>query len=378
MQCRYTFTLFFSLFFCLFVSAQQVEKDYQTLLKNATTQLGWSEDIHQKVSEIMIRYKAQTADLRKKQFNKPENRQKMMKSLQTAQRTELMDIVPMKEYREFMKLMREEQQAYQKSRQLSKEQKQALGREIQLFNRKSVFPYLAKERKALEELLDAKTKSEMNYLKDQLHALQSSMKEKQAECKALTDRDEKKKCRNGVKSIQKQMKPHRERIEVVLENVKKDPKKAKVLEDLAQKRKVWKKDLYGMAAPYYGVTPEDTASIPLDINRYLGRTMPFSFLAMDADNINLEAWEEYENLGRTLEMYFIQDDSTLSYEVLEDGPVFLEIYDTQGNLLQTVKEEKTSGVHLLPLDLQNLSTGILICRLKDGQGEVIKRFVKVE
>jgi len=369
-----------SLFFSIFVFAQQAEKDYQELLKNATTKMGWSAEVHEKVSEIMIRYKDQTAGLRKKKFNKPENRQKMLKGLQTAQRTELMDLVPSKEFREFMKLMREEQQAFQKEQQLSKEEKQALGREIQQFNRKKVFPYLAKERKALEGLLDKKNKSEVNYLKEQLGALQSSIKEKQAECKAvpIRDKEERKKCMNGVKQIQKQMKPHTERVKVVLENVQKDSKKATIFNNLADERKKWKKNLYAIIAPYFGVAAEDTSSIPLEINRYLNRSMPFSFLAMNADNINLEAWEEYENLGRTLEIYFDKEASQLNYEILADGLVILQIYDTEGNLLQNLQEEKTVGVYQLPLELKNLQTSIVICRLKDSEGEVIKRFAKVE
>jgi len=360
--------------------AQQKNNNYQKNIGNVAVKMNWSDKKYQDVEAVMMRYQKLMTETRQKKFNKIENRQKTIKSLQELQRTELMDIISVKEYREFAVLLKQEQQLFREEQKLSTEDRKALLYDIRSIVRNKVYPYIAKERTALENLLDTKTKNEIVYLKTQIHSLQVSIKEKQRECQYsdVKSKPEVKACRVEVLKIQKQLKPHIEQGDALVAKIQKKAEIERVFNDLKAEKSIWTAELNVKIAYYFKMPVEDSEDFPVKAENYLNLVDPLNFLIIDADNINMAFWEEKAALGRVLELVFREEGANLKYEVLEKGMVVLDVYDSTGNLLKSLKEEKTAGIYQMPFDTQNIKNGILICSLKDQDGAIVKRFVKIQ
>lgn len=361
-----------------FWSMAQTTSEYHKIVEKAAQEMEWSESIKTDIVDLMIRYRQQGDKIRQKKFNKIETRQKAIKGLRDLQKTEALDFISIKEYKAFTTLIIEQQKKQIAEKKLTKEENIALTTEVQKYTKKNIFPYIAKERLALEKDLDKATKSTAKHLQDQLFATQRALKEKNRECKQIekTDRVAKKTCRQELKAIQRQLEPHNQQVNELLDKVQTDPKTKTYFQNLSIQRKQWKKDINAIIAPYFKVAPEDTSGMNITANYFLKKVEPFPFLTIDPEAYSLDFWEDFDNLTRIVQIRSYNNQSILEYEVLSKGNITIEVYDTKGNKLKKMEEQKEMGIYQLVLDSQK--SGVLICKISDGEGTTVKRLVMVQ
>ena len=350
------------------------KEDYSTILQDISQEIELETTDLESIAEILIRYQNQRNAVKQKTFKNPQNRQKVISNLRTSERAELKEVLG-KQIIPFQKKLKELKAATVKAKKLSPEDKKAMGQQIGQYYAMEVTPVVAQQRLILEEQLDDKTKKRLDYLNEQAIALQQSLVDKQKECESLNKRDkqERQKCLKSLKGIHNQMKPHRAEIADLIEEMKRDPKMAKVFEVLKEKEVIWETEINRIRAPYFGIAPEDTANFPVDANFYLKSSKPFNFVFLETDRINVSA---VRNLLSDLDFFVHNKQGYLSYNVSQEGPTKIELYDVSGNKLKTVLEEhQTEGKHKLPIKLNELEEGIFIIKLQEPSNAVTKRFV---
>lgn len=360
-----------------FGSMAQSTSDYYEIVEKAAQEMEWSTSLKKDIVDIMIRYRQQGDKIRQKKFNKLDTRKQAIKSLRDLQKTEVLDLISIKEYKAFTTLIIDEQKKRTAEKKLTKEENRALTAEVQKYTKKNIFPYVAKERIALEKVLDNNIKSTANHLKDQLFETQRALKEKSRECKRIekTDKAAKKTCKQEFKAIQRQLEPHNQQVNELLGKVQTDPKTKTYFQNLSIQRSRWKKDINAIIAPYFNVAPEDTTGMNITAKYFLKKVEPFPFLTIDPEAYHLDFWEDFDNLVRTVQIRSHNNQAILDYEVLAKGNITIEVYDTQGNKLKKLEEQKEKGMHQLSLDFQK--SGVLICKISDDEGTTIKRLVNI-
>ena len=87
------------------------------------------------------------------------------------------------------------------------------------------------------------------------------------------------------------------------------------------------------------------------------------------------------DLPRLLSVFPNPVKESVSFEIIIpeiNNPVTLGIYDTSGNLKDTILNERlTEGYHQVRWTTGNLASGVYLCILKSGSFSVTRKFVLV-
>jgi len=252
------------------------------------------ESVFERITGIMIKYENETKKVQKQQFNNPKSKQQVMQNLLKSRRTELSDVLKPKQVITFNKLYKQnltnERKSAKEERQLSEEDRKALGQEIQAYRKASVAPVIIEQRKALEAAMSSADKTQIAGLREKMKTFNQSLQDKKTACAAIdkTNRQAAMSCRRELRALQKNYDPIKKEIEELLNLLGEKPGTQTIMSTMETQRKVWRADLKKILEKY---SENDVKADKIPLHKYF-RTAPAStFIMLNPANVNDSASE---------------------------------------------------------------------------------------
>lgn len=124
---------------------------------------------------------------------------------------------------------------------------------------------------------------------------------------------------------------------------------------------------------WFCLNPSDIDSVLLDTYQPLNLIDPSGCISTSIHEANQVAGEE---LMSVYPNPFVER-TTLQYTSY-GGPVLIQVFNEQGQLLQTVmNKEMPVGSHMVDVDLGDLATGVYYARLQNGSRQQVRNLLKV-
>lgn len=294
---RYFFRIFyiFILYMCICActgdtpkppTSSVQENDFtKAALQSVQDSMQLDQVVFERVSEIMHKYENETKATKQQQFNNPKSKKQVMQNLLKSRRTELGDVLKPRQVITFNKLYKEglanERKRAQAQKQLSEEDRKALGEKIQAYRLESVMPVLKEQRIALEAAMSPTDKTQIAGIREKVAAFNQSVKDKKAACAAIDQTEKKAKmtCRRELKAIQKKgNEPIKKEIEELIKLLEEKPGTQAIMTEMDAQRDKWRADLKKML-DMYSEKKVDAEKVPL--GKYFRLVQPTPFLMLD-------------------------------------------------------------------------------------------------
>jgi len=273
-------------------TAARSEAISEAALEAVRDSMGMDDAIFEQVEEVMLKYEKQLKEAQKKTYNNDKTKQQILQNLMKSRRTELSDILKARELMTFNKLYKyftiDERKRIRNETKLSEEDRKALTADIRQYRSQSVFPIIAKNRKALEAAMGPSDKAHVNTLREKITDFNTRLKNQQETC-TKTDKTDKKAlrdCRRELQKIKKQFDPIQKEVETFTASLKSSQATKPIMDDMEKQREIWLSDIKKMLDSY---TEEPTPADKIPLGKYLRLVQPMPFLMLDPDNINEEA-----------------------------------------------------------------------------------------
>lgn len=244
--------------------------------------------VFERVSEIIHKYENETKATKKQQFNNPKSKKQVMQNLLKSRRAELADVLKPREITTFNKLYKESvadaRKQARKEKQLSEEDRKALGEKIQAYRLESVMPVLKKQRIALEAAMSPTDKTQIAGLREKITAFNQSVKDKKTACDAIDQAEKKAKmtCRRELTTLQKSNEPIKKEIEGLIKLLEEKPGTQTIMTEMDAQRDKWRADLKKIL-DMYSEKKVDVEKVPL--GKYFRLVQPTPFLMLDTEKI---------------------------------------------------------------------------------------------
>jgi|GEM_PF-915538 len=243
----------------------------------------------ERVSDIVKKYETQIRAVQKQQFNDPKSKKQVMQNLLKSRRTELNDVLKRKEMMAFNKLYKkslgDERKRARKEKQLSEEDRKALGEQIQAYRLESVMPVLKKQREALEAAMSPTDKTHIAGLREKIITFNKSVLDKKAACATLNKKNRKAKanCQRELQSLQKTYEPIRKEMKEIIKLLEERSSTQIIMITMENQRKQWRTDLKKMLDTYFEEKIE-VGKVPLA--KYFRLAPTAQFLMLNPENVN--------------------------------------------------------------------------------------------
>lgn len=261
----------------------------EAALQTVQDSMQLDEAAFERISDIIIRYEAETKKVQKQQFNNPKSKQQVMQNLLKSRRAELGDVLKPKQMMTFNKMYKEslanERKRAKEERQLAPEEREALAKQLRDYRTKSVAPQIIEQRKALEAAMSSTDKAQIAGLREKMKTFNLSMKDKKNACAAIDQANKKAKmtCRRELRALQKTYDPIKKEMEELITLLKEKPGTQAVMTTMDTQRDTWRADLKKMLDKYSD-KEIDVDKIPL--GKYFRIAPTTTFLMLNPENIN--------------------------------------------------------------------------------------------
>jgi len=268
---------------------QSNEALIRAALQTVQDSLQLDEAAFERASNITIKYENETKEIQKQKFNNPKSKKQVMQNLMKSRRTELGDVLKPKEVMTFNKLYKQnlakERKRTREKKQLSEEDRKALGEKIQAYRKQSVQPVITEQRKALEAAMSQTDKTQIAGLREKMKTFNQSMKDKKAACAALTPTEKKAKmaCRRELRTLQKTYEPIKKEVEELITLLEEKPGTQTIMTTMDTQRNTWRADLKKMLDKY---SEEKVEADKIPLGKYFRMAPTATFLMLDPANIN--------------------------------------------------------------------------------------------
>jgi Secretion system C-terminal sorting domain len=279
-------------------------------------------------------------------------------------------------------------------------QKNDLRKEMKAYFQKEILPFVKAERAKFDPQLSAEDRNQIDVLRK----------------KAATLREQGKKFRkNHFQNRQKGEKPseeqrqsmhqfhrsmHRIYAEAWLIADKYDAQLQQIAAQSKAKRETWQADIRKMMQNRFGA---DSLKGEGRHGKHSGKGRhgrhfgshhgfgkmhklfsPAAFILLDPNSQTASLMEEDEDETNSITAPAsvfpnpaLENSNTLAFELKEEGTVKIELLDKDGKLIRSLLDEKREkGTHTLPVNLNELKTGIYYYRIQSSQGDERRKFIK--
>ncbi len=382
------------------------QRNIDSRLDELKTELNLSEEQSTQLEKIFEDQKGKMQELRDQEYDSREDRMNAMKAHRELMHEEIEAILNDEQKAKFKEIQAERRKERPKGRKggrfgdhhrLQDGQGKAMHDEIKAYKDENIRPVMLVQREKLESKIAAEDKQSIAEIRVEVEKMKAEGKRRfkeRIEGKKDGNREEgewgRGDCPEGGKKgfrgrhgalDEKGNAEHREQIKSLIEKYADDIQP--LFEEVVDQEEKWKKDIKAIAEKYLGDDENRKRRFGDMRERHADRIAKMKmgkFLLLDP-NAPMENSTQ-TSLVSTFSVYPnpAVSESTLEYELLENGRVIIELRDTEGNLLKTLENSaKEAGRHQLTINLEEYKSTIYYIVIKDKNGVAkTKNLVRVK
>ena len=345
----------------------QEEEAFIQKLEAVQTQLGIKDSIGEKIKSVYKTYTVLLRELNGRKFTDQKSKKMAKQGIANARKIELINLLGSEsKLIEFQQQIKVEMQK-DKPRALTDDEKLDLGQKVRAY-KKEIFHFIKTERNELDELLDEKSKLQIEEYRTALNLKVKTIGQKKIECKQQKAGSKRAfmKCRKDLKLLEQEMKEEYKLVNAFFKE--KETLVLPFLTRFAAQKGVWANEINNYIAAYFNTTAENTLAYAPKANIFLKNINKFNFLLLNPELISLENTSEELSEG-------LEHMSTSNLTVL-NGKLFLQTSNTEiNNAVLTLYDANGTNVKTFEtangesLDLEGLPLGLYNCKV-ETTGEI--------